>query len=825
MFRHTIETLQRFLDSKSGCGARKSRASLRRKPTLDRLEDRRLFAIDSLAVVHANTVLVDTNRDPAAEIDMAYGLPGDVYFSGNWTGAANGGIEYPGVVRKGNPDGLLHWFLDSNGDRNADIERAYGLPTDKPVAGDWNGDGKMDLGVVREGSPDGLLHWILDTNGDQFGDLDLAYGWHGDVPVTGDWNGDGKTDIGVVRGGNADGLLHWLLDTNRDPFADIDLGYGLKDDKPIVGDWDGNGVDDVGVVRDKQADGLLHWLIDTDRDKWANAEIRYGLPGDVPLTGNFRLPEISIDGVASGQSARMADSTFEQAGSTQTFVIRNVGTAWLGLGSPEVPAGFQLVKAPVTALAPGMSDTLVVKVDTSTPGDHSGTLRLVNNDGNESPFDIGLSAKVLAANVEVDGATNGGALYMGYQLRGMTPETRSIVIRNTGNSEAHLSSVTVGGDFRLVQAPAATLAPGATTVVTVSFPNDAVRGVVGELAFQSNDPLDRTYRVRLDGAVVEPLVRVGLGLQLPNGDYQAIPNLARNATDFGLVSVGDVGAIRTFKVSNTGNLPLILGQPNMPAGFRLVDGLVTPLAPGKSDAFAVELETRDPGARTGSITFTTNDPTAPEFSFAVTGRVGVPDITVGAMSLDFGRLNERGIESVRFLPIKNDGDGPLRFNVSSLPKGYTVLGGDSPFEVAPGQTASLRISLSTSVAGWRNGDLVLKTNDADEGVRIVRLTGVVTPFFVTSINHPLRDATTTEFRVTNQTDAPQTFELIYKANEVVFTQGLPPTTIPAGATVSYVFKLSKATNLELLRFRTSDPSRPIVTVVNSGSWLIGFHYA
>jgi hypothetical protein len=66
-------------------------------------------------------------------------------------------------------------------------------------------------------------------------DIEFFYGIAGDKPVAGDWNGDGIDTIGIVRGNT------WLLrNTNSTGFADLGFTYGTNTDVPIVGDWNGN---------------------------------------------------------------------------------------------------------------------------------------------------------------------------------------------------------------------------------------------------------------------------------------------------------------------------------------------------------------------------------------------------------------------------------------------------------------------------------------------------------------------------------------------------------------------------------------------------------
>ena len=119
----------------------------------------------------------------------------------------------------------------------------YGTPGDRPVAGDWNGDGISTIGVFRNGS------WFLDMDGNgrwSEGDEYIEFGQTGDVPVVGDFNRDGIDEIGVYRAGK------WYLDTNGNHQLDAqDKVYELggPGDVPVVGDFDADGGEDLGVFR------------------------------------------------------------------------------------------------------------------------------------------------------------------------------------------------------------------------------------------------------------------------------------------------------------------------------------------------------------------------------------------------------------------------------------------------------------------------------------------------------------------------------------------------------------------------------------------------
>ena len=162
-----------------------------------------------------------------------YGLPTDIPIMGDWNG---NGVKTPGVVR-GNC-----WLLrNSLSGGPADIQFSYGAVGDVPVVGDWTGGGRDLPGVVRGGRTWYLRNSL--TGGPA--QTSFAFGAPGDVPVVGDWDGNGRDSVGVVRGGRS----WYLRNSTTGGGAQISVTFGAAGDVPVVGDWDGNGRDSVGVVR------------------------------------------------------------------------------------------------------------------------------------------------------------------------------------------------------------------------------------------------------------------------------------------------------------------------------------------------------------------------------------------------------------------------------------------------------------------------------------------------------------------------------------------------------------------------------------------------
>ncbi len=168
---------------------------------------------------------------------VAYGLATDTPITGDWNGDRATEV---GVWRSGT------FYL------NGGTPVAYGLSTDKPITGDWNGDGTTEVGVFRSGT------FYLN------GGTPVAYGLATDTPITGDWNGDGTTEVGVYRSG--------MFYLNGGTTV---RSFGMAGDRPITGDWRGDGTTEVGV-----------WRSGTFYEYNANTLV-YGLATDTPITGTW----------------------------------------------------------------------------------------------------------------------------------------------------------------------------------------------------------------------------------------------------------------------------------------------------------------------------------------------------------------------------------------------------------------------------------------------------------------------------------------------------------------------------------------------------------
>jgi hypothetical protein len=197
------------------------------------------LAANMLGTPAAERVLFSRNKASSFQIQqpgaaptvIPFGLPSDDPILGDWdgNGTANVGVRRPS-------DNLF--YLSGPGGTTS---LGFGLPTDKPIAGDWNGDGRTDLGVHRSSTGQFMLR------GPDGSVSPVALGDANDIPVTGDWDGNRVTDVGVYDSATATFTLRFVSANGTLWVGNV--VFGLAGDLPVVGDWDGNGVTDLGVWR------------------------------------------------------------------------------------------------------------------------------------------------------------------------------------------------------------------------------------------------------------------------------------------------------------------------------------------------------------------------------------------------------------------------------------------------------------------------------------------------------------------------------------------------------------------------------------------------
>ena len=223
-----------------------------------------------------------TLRQAAVETGFYFGNPGDYPFVGDWD---CDGVDTPGLYRQS--DGFVY-LRNHNTQGIADVSFFFGNPGDIPLAGDFNADGCDTVSIYR---PSEARFYIINELGQNGGGLGAAehsflFGDAGDKPVVGDWDGDGIDEIGLHR--ESSGFFYYR-NTLATGTADGQFYFGSPGDRFIAGDWGGIGDQDTPAVF--RPSDMTFYFRDTLTQGVADSQFTWAGAGEawLPVTGAFGL--------------------------------------------------------------------------------------------------------------------------------------------------------------------------------------------------------------------------------------------------------------------------------------------------------------------------------------------------------------------------------------------------------------------------------------------------------------------------------------------------------------------------------------------------------
>lgn len=199
---------------------------------------------------------------------------------------------------------------------------------DRPITGDWNGDGLTDLGIVRPTSTGQVFYQLVGT-----ASTATRFSANADQPVIGDWNGNRidqlavrrvkstsfllRGEDGVTSAANLGGYARDLPVAGR-WIAGAKAGLGLYDyarrvftvrlpnltkhstafgaarTQPVTGDWNGDSITDFGSFDPRTATWVLRTTV---AGRVSTMTFRYGTTWDIPVTGDWNGDKVTDVGV------------------------------------------------------------------------------------------------------------------------------------------------------------------------------------------------------------------------------------------------------------------------------------------------------------------------------------------------------------------------------------------------------------------------------------------------------------------------------------------------------------------------------------------------
>ncbi len=299
---------------------------------------------------------------------------------------------------------------------------------------------------------------------------------------------------------------------------------------------------------------------------------------------------------------------------------------------------------------------------------------------------------------------------------------RDLEISNAGDASLTLAAIALLGNDSQFAIPgfSGDLEPGGSVTLTLSF-LAALEG-----------PAENTVRITSDDAQ-RPQLDVPVWVE--DVTVEPVADVAWEPTslDWGEVAMG-VAEPRTVTLSSvgTGDLTLqgleLAGETS--ADFTLLTAEPPgPLAPGATFDVEVEYSPSDDDPDTGTLVVTCDDPDTPEVSVPLSGGLlPQPDIELSPADLDFGSMDV-GQTAALSTVVHNLGQldlhlGPLSISGSA---DFSLALDPSSTVVEPGAITYVEVQWAPTSAGIAVAEVEIPSDDPDEPVAVLSLTGDALP--------------------------------------------------------------------------------------------------
>ncbi|MGA3076374.1 MAG: FG-GAP-like repeat-containing protein [Bryobacteraceae bacterium] len=586
----------------------------------------------------------------------------------------------------------------SDGTFQAAVDYGAGSNPSSVAVGDFRDDGKLDLVVANDGS-DNVS--ILLGNGDGTFQAAVNYGV-GSAPTSvavGDFNGDGKLDLAVVNElsnnfsillGNGDGTFQ----------AAVNYGAGLSLFSVAVGDFNGDGKLDLAVA--SGGSDYVSVLLGNGDGTFKTA-VQY-VAGLEPIS--VAVADFNGDGkldlaVANYESNNVSILLGKGDGTFQAAVDYGIGTENYPATPGSVAVGDFNGDGKLDLVVGGVESDNVSVVSVLL-GNGDGTFQAAVNYGagagqtsvavgdfnGDGRLDLAAPASLLLQTPLA--SLSSTSLNFGNELVGATSAPNQVTLSNPSGLALTISSVAVTGtnaaDFSQTNTCGTGLAVGASCTITVTF--------------KPTQTGPRTASVNITDNAAGSLQTIGLsGTGLVSGP-NATPS--PSSLTFATQLVGTSSSAQLVALTNYGKMALGIASIAASGDFSQTNTCGSSLAAEASCAISLIFKPTQRGTRTGTLSITDNAAGSPQtVSLTGTGTV----VEFNPASLRFGSV-KRGDSKALTTTLSNTGNTAL--SISSI-----TITGSATFpqtntcgaSVAAGASCTITATFRPTGIGSFSGDV------------------------------------------------------------------------------------------------------------------------
>ena len=492
--------------------------------------------------------------------------------------------------------------LLGNGDGTLQTQQQYSTGTQpiSVVQGDFNGDGKLDLAVANEGGGTGGNVSILLGNGDGSFQAHHEYA-AGNVPnsvVAGDFNGDGFLDLAVANFGSSN--ISIMLGVGDGSFpAHVEYLVGMQPISVATGDFNGDGKLDLVLAGGTSLSVLLG-----NGDGTFQPASTTNFSGIFPVwvaTGDFNGDGKLDIAIANAAANSISTLLGNGNGTFQTKVDYPIGSYSysVAVGDLNADGALDLVVGSIASQVPvlfGKGDGGFQNPAGYSSGFTDGAVTLgdFNNDGRLDVIPSLSSGSSVMLQVPVVSLSS-TSLNFGTHLVG-TSTTKQVTLTNTGSVPLNVTSVIATGNYSETNNCLGAVAPGAVCTISIKFKPTAKGTRSGTITLTDNgNPNIQTITLTGTGTVVK------LSPTSINFGFQKVGTRSAAKT-ITLTNIGKTFlSITNISISGT-NKPDFSGSNTCGTG----------IAAGASCTIAVKFQPSATGTRTAAVSISDNGGGSPQ---------------------------------------------------------------------------------------------------------------------------------------------------------------------------------------------------------------------
>ena len=382
---------------------------------------------------------------------------------------------------------------------------------------------------------------------------------------------------------------------------------------------------------------------------------------------------------------------------SQPVTIANFGGSPLKLESISASDGFSVdpTHCPDVLIA-GANCTVSLTFAPTVTGEVDGLLTVTDDSGN---LGAAQSVPLNGVGTAPIASVAPAALAFSAQVLGTTSSAKSVVLQNIGTGPMQVATVIATAPFSQTNT-CASIAPGASCTVSVSFTPTTVGSVSGTLTIA-------------DDAGTQTVMLTGTG--------SAPVTFSSSSVNFGTVAVGNTSATKTVTLTNRGNASLNFASVVTSAGFAVVSNTCgTSISARASCTVGLTFSPTAIGAATGTLTFTDTAATSPQ-TVNLTGTGSAP-VTFSSNSLNFGTVRVGNTSAAKTVTLTNRGSASLSIASIVASAGFAVASNSCGASVAAGATCTVGMTFSPTATGAAVGTLTF-TDGAATSPQTVNLAG------------------------------------------------------------------------------------------------------